>query len=157
MRILPRFDHPNPRPATPLTRCALRFNRLPDSFISFAFMNGSRTEPQTTGIRAVIFDMDGVLTDSEPLINAAAVAMFREKGLTVQPDDFVRGIRMNEFRVESATHDRVVAAGSRQGQPALRPVGLEAGRNPKIDRQAVGRREEPRFFYERSAGASDGQ
>lgn len=32
--------------------------------------------------------MDGVLTDSEPLINAAAIAMFRELGLTVQPEDF---------------------------------------------------------------------
>jgi beta-phosphoglucomutase len=32
--------------------------------------------------------MDGVLTDSEPLINAAAVAMFRERGLEVQPEDF---------------------------------------------------------------------
>ncbi len=32
--------------------------------------------------------MDGVLTDSEPLINAAAVAMFRERGLVVQPEDF---------------------------------------------------------------------
>src|SRR5205809_4045810 len=39
-------------------------------------------------IEAVIFDMDGVLTDSEPLINAAAVAMFQEKGLTVRPEDF---------------------------------------------------------------------
>ena len=39
-------------------------------------------------IRAVIFDMDGVLTDSEPLICAAAVAMFKEKGLAVQPEDF---------------------------------------------------------------------
>ncbi len=42
----------------------------------------------TPKIQAVIFDMDGVLTDSEPLINAAAVTMFREKGLVVQPDDF---------------------------------------------------------------------
>lgn len=40
-------------------------------------------------IRAVIFDMDGVLTDSEPLINAAAIQMFKEKGLTVQPEDFL--------------------------------------------------------------------
>jgi beta-phosphoglucomutase len=39
-------------------------------------------------IRAVIFDRDGVLTDSEPLICAAATAMFREKGLEVKPDDF---------------------------------------------------------------------
>ena len=41
-----------------------------------------------TPVTAVIFDMDGVLTDSEPLINAAAVAMFRERGLQVQPADF---------------------------------------------------------------------
>ena len=39
-------------------------------------------------MRAVIFDMDGVLTDSEPLICAAAMEMFREKGVTVQPEDF---------------------------------------------------------------------
>jgi HAD superfamily hydrolase (TIGR01509 family) len=38
--------------------------------------------------KGVIFDMDGVLTDSEPLICAAAVAMFAEKGLRVVPDDF---------------------------------------------------------------------
>lgn len=35
---------------------------------------------QLSLMKAVIFDMDGVLTDSEPLINAAAVAMFRERG-----------------------------------------------------------------------------
>jgi beta-phosphoglucomutase len=49
-------------------------------------------------IRAVIFDMDGVLTDSEPLINAAAVAMFREKGVAVQPEDFLPFVGTGEDR-----------------------------------------------------------
>jgi HAD superfamily hydrolase (TIGR01509 family) len=52
----------------------------------------------TRNRRAVIFDMDGVLTDSEPLINAAAVAMFREKGLTVQPEDFLPFVGTGEDR-----------------------------------------------------------
>lgn len=39
-------------------------------------------------MRAVIFDMDGVLTDSEPLICAAAMEMFRERGVVVRPEDF---------------------------------------------------------------------
>lgn len=37
---------------------------------------------------ALVFDMDGVLTDSEPIICAAATAMFAEHGITVQPEDF---------------------------------------------------------------------
>src|SRR5215208_1120445 len=49
-------------------------------------------------IRAVIFDMDGVLVDSEPLINAAAIAMFRENGLTVQPTDFLPFVGAGEDR-----------------------------------------------------------
>lgn len=48
--------------------------------------------------RAVIFDMDGVLTDSEPLINQAAVAMFRELGLPVQPEDFLPFVGTGEDR-----------------------------------------------------------
>jgi beta-phosphoglucomutase-like phosphatase (HAD superfamily) len=42
-------------------------------------------------MNAVIFDMDmdGVLADSEPLINAAAIAMFKENGLVVQPEGFL--------------------------------------------------------------------
>jgi HAD superfamily hydrolase (TIGR01509 family) len=51
-----------------------------------------------TKIRAVIFDMDGVLADSEPLINAAAIAMFKEKGLVVQPDDFLPFVGTGEDR-----------------------------------------------------------
>ena len=40
-------------------------------------------------IRGVLFDMDGVLTDTEEFICRAAIEMFREKGLKVRPDDFV--------------------------------------------------------------------
>jgi beta-phosphoglucomutase len=49
-------------------------------------------------IRGVIFDMDGVLTDSEPLINAAAIAMFKERGLETQPDDFLPFVGAGEDR-----------------------------------------------------------
>jgi beta-phosphoglucomutase len=49
-------------------------------------------------IRAVIFDMDGVLADSEPLINAAAIGMFKEKGLVVQPEDFLPFVGAGEDR-----------------------------------------------------------
>jgi HAD superfamily hydrolase (TIGR01509 family) len=49
-------------------------------------------------IRAVIFDMDGVLVDSEQLINAAAIAMFKEKGLLVQPADFLPFVGAGEDR-----------------------------------------------------------
>ena len=48
--------------------------------------------------RAVSFDMDGVLVDSEPLINPAAVAMFREKGLVVKPEDFLPFVGAGEDR-----------------------------------------------------------
>jgi HAD superfamily hydrolase (TIGR01509 family) len=52
----------------------------------------------TAPTRAVVFDMDGVLTDSEPLINAAAVTMFREQGLTVRPEDFLPFVGTGENR-----------------------------------------------------------
>ena len=51
-----------------------------------------------SSIRAVIFDMDGVLTDSEPLINAAAISMFKELGLTVLPEDFLPFVGTGEDR-----------------------------------------------------------
>lgn len=54
--------------------------------------------PAPAAIRAVVFDMDGVLTDSEPLINAAAIAMFRERGIVVEPADFHPFIGTGENR-----------------------------------------------------------
>lgn len=49
-------------------------------------------------ILAVIFDMDGVLVDSESLINTAAITMFHERGLTVQPEDFLPFVGAGEDR-----------------------------------------------------------
>lgn len=49
-------------------------------------------------IRGVLFDMDGVLVDSEPFICKAAVMMFEELGLKVSPDDFMPFVGMGENR-----------------------------------------------------------
>jgi beta-phosphoglucomutase len=56
--------------------------------------------------RAVIFDMDGVLTDSEPLINEAAIAMFGELGLEVAPNDFIPFIGTGEDRYLSGVAEK---------------------------------------------------
>jgi HAD superfamily hydrolase (TIGR01509 family) len=55
---------------------------------------------------AVIFDMDGVLTDSEPLICAAAIAMFREYGVNAQPDDFRPFVGTGEERYIGGVAER---------------------------------------------------
>jgi HAD superfamily hydrolase (TIGR01509 family) len=62
--------------------------------------------PRNCKIRAVIFDMDGVLTDSEPLINAAAIAMFAELGLAVRPDDFLPFVGAGEDRYIGGVAER---------------------------------------------------
>jgi HAD superfamily hydrolase (TIGR01509 family) len=46
----------------------------------------------------VIFDMDGVLLDSEPWICRAACMMFAEHGVTVQPEDFLPFVGAGENR-----------------------------------------------------------
>jgi HAD superfamily hydrolase (TIGR01509 family) len=40
-------------------------------------------------INSVIFDMDGVLTDSEPIINAASIEGLKEYGVDAKPEDFL--------------------------------------------------------------------
>ncbi len=41
-------------------------------------------------IKAVLFDMDGVLIDSEEYMCRAAILMFAEKGVTVTESDFTQ-------------------------------------------------------------------
>ena len=47
---------------------------------------------------AVIFDMDGVLVDSEEFICRAARAMFREHGVEAAPADFLPIVGAGETR-----------------------------------------------------------
>ena len=49
-------------------------------------------------IQAVLFDMDGVLVDTERQMCLAAIAMFDELGITVQPDDFLPFVGAGENR-----------------------------------------------------------
>ena len=54
--------------------------------------------PPAGKLRGVIFDMDGVLVLSEPIIAKAAIAMFAEKGYAFTPDEFRPFIGMGEDR-----------------------------------------------------------
>ena len=49
-------------------------------------------------IQAVLFDMDGVLVDTERQICQAAIQMFDELGVTVQPADFLPFVGAGENR-----------------------------------------------------------
>jgi len=58
----------------------------------------SQPSPSTRRIAGVIFDMDGVLVESEPFIAEAAVRMFAEKGHRVGPEEFRPFIGTGEDR-----------------------------------------------------------
>jgi len=47
---------------------------------------------------AVLFDMDGVLVDSEPIINAAAIRALAEFGIQARPEDFEPFVGAGENR-----------------------------------------------------------
>jgi HAD superfamily hydrolase (TIGR01509 family) len=47
---------------------------------------------------AVLFDMDGVLVDSEPIINAAAIRALAEFGIQARPEDFQPFVGAGENR-----------------------------------------------------------
>jgi beta-phosphoglucomutase len=49
-------------------------------------------------LKGVLFDMDGVLVDSEEFMSSAAVLMFKELGVNVSPEDFRPFTGMGENR-----------------------------------------------------------
>ncbi len=49
-------------------------------------------------LKGVLFDMDGVLVDSESFICRAAILMFKELGAEVYPEDFLPFVGMGEIR-----------------------------------------------------------
>jgi len=49
-------------------------------------------------LKGVLFDMDGVLVDSEEFIRNAAILMFEELGLKTKPEDFLEFIGAGENR-----------------------------------------------------------
>jgi len=49
-------------------------------------------------LKGIIFDMDGVLVDSEPFICEAAMRMFAERGVTVSAEDFIPFVGAGEDR-----------------------------------------------------------
>ncbi len=55
---------------------------------------------------SVIFDMDGVLADSEPLICAAAMEMFRRRGVVVREEDFLPFVGAGENRYIGGVAER---------------------------------------------------
>jgi beta-phosphoglucomutase len=56
------------------------------------------SKPGGRALRGVIFDMDGVLVLSEPILAKAAVQMFAEKGYEVRHEEFHPFIGMGEDR-----------------------------------------------------------
>lgn len=58
----------------------------------------TQSQPDNALPYGVIFDMDGVLVDSEAFICRAGCLMFAEQGLTVQPEDFTPFIGTGENR-----------------------------------------------------------
>lgn len=49
-------------------------------------------------VKAILFDMDGVLVDSEEYICMAAIAMFEELGIKTYPDDYLPFVGAGENR-----------------------------------------------------------
>jgi HAD superfamily hydrolase (TIGR01509 family) len=73
-------------------------------------------------IRAVIFDMDGVVVDSEPLYQQAEERLFREYGVTIPPEDWKLFRGCTEKRFYRLVHERYHI---RESADVLRRKGRE--------------------------------
>lgn len=60
--------------------------------------SGNENTREVAMLKGIIFDMDGVLVDSEPFICEAAIRMFAERGLKVKPEDFTPFVGAGENR-----------------------------------------------------------
>lgn len=60
--------------------------------------DGSAEAVAARRLRGVIFDMDGVLVDSEPIIAESAIRMFAELGYTLRPEEFFPFVGTGEDR-----------------------------------------------------------
>jgi beta-phosphoglucomutase len=74
----------------------------------------------------VIFDLDGVLAVSEPLLAEAAIRLFAEKGHRMTADDFRPFIGMGEDRyIGGAAESRGIALDARRDKARLYEIYLD--------------------------------
>ncbi|MCX7047853.1 MAG: HAD-IA family hydrolase [Candidatus Sumerlaeota bacterium] len=66
----------------------------------------SAGQPGQAQLSGIIFDMDGVLVDSEPVICEAGIRMLAEKGVKATPEDFRPFVGMGENRYLSGAAGR---------------------------------------------------
>lgn len=80
-----------------------------------------------TAFQHVIFDCDGVLVDSEPLANAIEVALAREAGVTISPEEMARrfiGRTTREQWSELATEHKLKLPDDLEGWVFSRAEGV---------------------------------
>ena len=73
----------------------------------------------------IIFDMDGVLVDSEPVIEAAAIAGLKEYGVEAEPEDFTPFIGAGEDRYIGGVAEKYGVAYKKEMKDRVYEIYLE--------------------------------
>jgi beta-phosphoglucomutase len=76
-------------------------------------------------IKAVIFDMDGVLVDSEPVIESAAVKALKEYGVDADPGDFLPFVGAGDDRYIGGVAEKYGLAYKEEMKDRLYEIYLE--------------------------------